>query len=141
MRSVFAYLRDTTIDEVATFLDRTCPSQIGPPWIWESQGDVSLYIRCESGMAANNDLEDGDSILVALGAPPTVTVIADVSGRHSGDDEVRGLLSELLRSFRGVACDDYTSHAWALEEVLSGHKVNGHPFFDYQGWHEANARK
>lgn len=143
MRSVIAYLRDTSSEDVAQFLERICPAQKGPPWIWECHGDACLYVQCKPGGAYDSDLETDvqQSVVAALGGPPAVTVLADVAGRHPGDTEVRALLSALLRTFRGVAQDEYTSHSWTLEEVLSGHQVEGHPFFDYQGWFETDARK
>jgi hypothetical protein len=32
--------------------------------------------------------------------------------------------------------DDYTTHLWSLAKVQGGHRVRGHPFFDYKGWFE-----
>ncbi len=64
-----------------------------------------------------------------------MTVMADVSGRVPGDDEVREFAAFLLSEFRGVAWDDYSCHCWTLVEIQSGTKADGHRFFDDSGWH------
>ena len=69
------------------------------------------------------------------GMLPAVTVMADVSGRVPGDDEVREFAAFLLSEFRGVDWDDYSCHCWTLVEIQSGTKADGHPFFDYSGLH------
>jgi hypothetical protein len=143
MRSVVIYLRNTTAQEVVRLLDRICPAQKGPPWIWERDGDPCLYVQCTSGGAYDFSFEREiqESVVAALGGPPHASVLADVAGRHPGDAEVRALLSALLGTFHGVAQDEYTSHSWTLEQVLSGAKVEGHGFFDHRGWVEQNRRK
>jgi hypothetical protein len=69
-----------------------------------------------------------------------VTVSAHVSGRHPGDDEVHQFVRSLLTRFRGAAQDEYTGHMWSLEEIVSGHRVEGHRFFDYRGWYAERQR-
>ena len=83
--------------------------------------------------------DEYEELLVAIGGQkPSVGLSVDVSGRHPGDDEVRLISQFLLNRFKGFAFDDYLaySHAWTLEEILSGVKVNGLHFFDYQGYFE-----
>src|SRR5262249_25621491 len=94
--------------------------------------DACMYINC-----SDTDVDEGMAYTAAFDAVPSVTITADVSGRHPGDAEVRALLRTVLGVFDGVAQDDYTEHFWTLEEVLSGVNVEGHPFFDYRGWYEA----
>ncbi len=71
---------------------------------------------------------------------PSAYVTVDVSGRVPGDREVREITLGLLRAVpEAVATDDFTSHPWRREEVLNGARVQGHPFFDYQGWYDETA--
>ena len=77
---------------------------------------------------------------------PTVSVVADVSGRHSGDKQVREFVSALLSEFEGLAEDEFTDGFWTLDEIrsrsrkpagsgLSGRR-KGHTFFDWRyAWH------
>jgi len=78
----------------------------------------------------------GDKLTRGLGAggEPAVGVIADVSGRHPGDEQVAAFVSGLLARFAGAAMDEYTTHLWSLAELRGGHRVQEHPFFDYSGW-------
>ncbi len=71
----------------------------------------------------------------ALGRRPELSVVADVSGRVPGDVEVRAFVECLLTRFQGVADDEFAEHCWTLSEIRSGAKVQGHHFFDYEGWH------
>ncbi|MBE9556543.1 MAG: hypothetical protein IMF08_06770 [Proteobacteria bacterium] len=67
---------------------------------------------------------------------PIAYVQIDVSGRIPGDTEVREFILGFLDAVPGtVAEDDYTSHPWTGTEVREGKSIEGHPFFDYQGWY------
>lgn len=107
-------------------------------FVYPSEDDPVLYVSCggydwvqEYGLQ-----EEYDELLQAIGGgTPTVHVLAHVSGRVPGDQEVRFLARCLLGAFRGFAFDDFLSysHAWTLAEIESGALVDGLGFFDYQG--------
>ncbi len=78
-----------------------------------------------------------DEFVQRLGWEPSVSVQVGVSGRHEGGDQVRAFARGLLGEFEGVAQDEYTDHCWSREQILAGERVQGHPFFDYQGWYES----
>jgi hypothetical protein len=130
VRSVFVHLRDATEHEVAVFLQRTYPFQNGPPWICDAAGDPCLYIDFYRDRMIEFEREDLVALASALGREPATSVIADVSGRHSGDEQVRSFVTTMLRQFAGLAQDDYTEHYWTATEVLSGFQMKGHRFFD-----------
>jgi hypothetical protein len=55
--------------------------------------------------------------------------VIDVSGRIDGTAEVHHLVARLLQ--RGVvAMDDYSAHAWTLQEIESKTMIDGRRFFD-----------
>jgi hypothetical protein len=135
MRSIFVHLRDASESEVAAFLQETYPFQQGPVWISEVVGDACLYIDFFRPDQDGGVPSEWDDIARDFGEVPTVNVIADVSGRHPGDEQIRGLVTALLARFNGAATDGYTCHMWSLDEIVSGHRVEGHPFFDYNGWY------
>lgn len=136
MRSVFLYLRDTTENDVGAFLQHTYPFQQGPPWIDDLDGEPCLYIDFYHDASQEFEPEDWASLAKALGCTPTVIVVADVSGRYPGDAQVQSFIVTMLNKFQGLAQDDYTDHCWNAQEVRSGFRVRGHPFFDYRGWFE-----
>jgi hypothetical protein len=68
-----------------------------------------------------------------LGCEPAVSIVADVTGRHPGDDQVRSFAALILGRFKGFAQDDFSDHFWTAQEVLSGHRECGLAFFDYRG--------
>lgn len=134
MRSVFVHLRETTEKRVAAFLQRTYPFQQGPPWICDIRGDACLYIDFCSDVRKEFEPEDWRGLLAALGGEPQISIVADISGRHPGDEQVHAFVLTLLAQFKGIAQDDYTRHCWTTEDIRSGRKVEGHSFFDYRGW-------
>jgi hypothetical protein len=136
VRGVVVHLRDTNEVEVAAFLQRTYPYQQGPPWVCEVDGDDYLRIDFYRDGPREVEPEDWASLTKALGGRPAVSIVVEVSGRHPGDDQVRFFVAAMLGEFQGLAQDDYTKYFWTGEEVLSGHRVRGHPFFDYRGWFE-----
>ncbi len=132
MRSVFVHLEDASEREVQTLLDNLYPGQ-RHPWIAALNGDPCLYIEIldptkYAGWSEIAEVFGGRSFSVSVGA--------DVSGRHPGDWEVREFVTILLRRFKGGAQDDYTDNFWSLDEILAGELKEGHPFFDYAGWHQ-----
>jgi hypothetical protein len=65
--------------------------------------------------------------------------VVDVSGTVPGDREVRDLVLALLECVpEAVATDDYPAHGWRSEEIRDGTRIQGHCFFDYQGWYDEN---
>jgi hypothetical protein len=75
--------------------------------------------------------EDLVGLATALGGGPSTSVMANVSGRHYGDEQIRSFVTTLLGKYAGVAQDEYTKHCWTADEVQSGFQVQGHRFFDY----------
>ena len=138
MRTVLIHLADATQTVVEAALTQSYPGQ-ADPWIAYESDDPVLYIRVGS---SQNELEPDElhRLRTTLGERVT-TVSADVSGRHAGDLAVRSLVSDLLTRFRGLAQDDYTSHFWTLREIQASTTVEGHPFFDYAGWHSSNTEE
>lgn len=139
MRSVFALLKSATNAEVTAFLQRTYSFQMGPPWINAVQGDPCLYINFVQYKHVVSEPDEQTEIIRQLGHEPSVVIMADVSGRHPGDEQVSRFVTAILTQFPGVAQDEYTPHCWTLDEVLQGDLVDGHPFFDYRGWYGADS--
>lgn len=137
MRSVFVYLQDVTEPEITHFLTTTYPFQVGPPWVMEKNGDPVLYIDFYHDLNVEAEVEEWFALMDHFGGEPAVIVVADVSGRHSGTEEVCSFVSTFLRAYSGVAQDDYTQHLWSGDEVEKGARVEGHPFFDTLGWYHA----
>src|SRR5262245_46952443 len=117
MRSVCVHIRDATADEVAAVLQHTYPFEGGPPWICEFAGDPCLYIDFYHDIQHEFPLETRQKIIAAIGKEPQVSVAADVSGRHPGDEQVRTFVLTLLDRFQGIATDDYSDHCWSAEEI------------------------
>ncbi len=126
MRSVIVHLRKATEQEITKFLSETYPFQEEPPWICLANGDACLYINFNSHNKA--DLKE---LATALGYQPAMSVMADVSGRHAGYEEVHSFVSALLKKFDGAVQDDNSEHFWTLDEIDSGHLTGGRRFFDF----------
>jgi hypothetical protein len=95
-------------------------------------GDPYLWIDFYRDGPREFEPEDLACLVKALGAEPSISVVADVSGRHPADDQVRSFITAVRGGFQGLAQDDYTDHDWTVQEVRSGCRVQGHPFFDYR---------
>jgi hypothetical protein len=139
VRSILVFLSAANRDEVAGFLDSRFVRQENAPWLrLAPAGDPVLYINFID--VKNPDLGDDDEILsiasTALGGTPALAIMADVSGRHAGDVEVREFAGGLLGRFPGVAFDDFSNRAWTLAEIEAGLPVEGMTFFDYGGAYE-----
>lgn len=134
MRSVLVFMRDTTEAEVAAYLDGTYPSQ-REPWVVAVDGDPHLYIDLYHDGPREHEPEEWADITCRLGGEPVVGVIANVTGRHPGDKQVAEFVTDLLARFHGGAMDEYTTHLWSLAELRAGRHIEGHPFFDYNGWY------
>ena len=140
MRTVFVHLRNATMDQVEEFLDRTYPSPKGSGWIYSIDGDPCLYIDFYRDLNSEAEPEEIVNLVTALGGHPTVSVGADVSGRHPGDLEVGEFVRRFLTEFEGVAQDDFTEGFWTLDDIqlerkkpstLLGSQVQ-RAFFDYR---------
>ena len=127
MRSVVVHLSKASKVEIVNLLTKTYSVQQGDNWQLEIEGDAYLYIY----LLPNAEAEQ----ISNLGYIPTISIAADVSGRHKGDAQVRSFVSALLSQFDGHVQDDYSNHCWTLEEIHSNKLVNGHKFFDYQGYY------
>jgi|HubBroStandDraft_6_1064221.scaffolds.fasta_scaffold463028_1 hypothetical protein len=141
MRTVLVHLRSATEEQVKSFLTHTYPRQFGPPWICDVDGDACLYINISRDMALYFEPEELASLLKQLGGALTVSVSADVSGRHPGDEQVRDFVYKLLSQFEGLAEDDYTEGFWTQDDIQSERRKprrggrgrpDGHTFFDYR---------
>jgi len=105
---------------------------------WKASPAFSDILYPELCDVQNEELtaEYLEEIQRVLGGLPAVSLSADISGRGSGQVEVFAFVKYFLSQFHGVATDDYTNHPWLLTEIINGEKIQGHPFFDYLGWHE-----
>lgn len=135
MRSIFVHLIGTSQEAVAARLSEMADPS-GREWLFPSCVESkTVYLRFLEEAGLESELESQASLKSSLGRMPEVSVMADISGRIPGDAEVRHIVAFLLRHFRGVACDDYTTHCWTLDEIEADLHVQGHRFFDYEGWH------
>lgn len=142
MRTVLVHLRSGTEEQIAESLSRTYTKQKGPPWICDAGGDACLYINIHR-VSIEFEPEKLASLRKELGGDLRVSVSADVSGRHPGDEQVRDFVYRLLSEFGGLAEDDWTDGWWTLDDVMSERKrtstLSGecHTFFDHRyPWHK-----
>jgi hypothetical protein len=136
MRSVFVHLVGAKREDVALRLSEFAEDVGGDEWRFP-RGSASpiLYIGYYDDMELEWEKKDLDVLRSSLGQLPDLIVAADISGRVPGDAEVREFVSFMLRHFRGVATDDYSSpYPWTLAEIESGARVSGLTFFDYKGY-------
>ena len=140
MRSVVIHLVNTTRDEVRTRLTQFAQAEHGDRWLYPPEApQPSLYIEFYEDYERELEADELARLKSALGQKPEVTVIADISGRVPGDNEVRAFIECLLSAFRGVAQDEYSHHWWSLAEICSGAKPEGNKFFDYEGWYRSTS--
>jgi hypothetical protein len=134
MRSVQVHLIDVKPEDVCAALSAFARQQTPDQWLYPPDAkQPSLYIEFFTDFSAYEP-EDFAVLESALGKRPDVSIVADVSGRVPGDTEVRAFVECLLTRFRGVADDECARHCWTWPEIRSGVKVEGHHFFDYEGW-------
>jgi hypothetical protein len=138
MRSVCFHLIDVARHEVAGYLSAIAdPNGDDGDEGWclpRGSRSPTLFIDFYEDLEAEAETGELAILKAALGRMPDVVVMMTVSGRIPGDAEVVSFADLLMRKFRGVAWDDYTTHCWTLEEIKSRAKAYGHPFFDYAGW-------
>jgi hypothetical protein len=99
---------------------------------FESTTDERAPLYCDWEPAAVERLR------AARGRVPSWSVTADISGRISGDAEVRALVLALLAE-DGVALDDYSDHCWSASQIAENLTRDGLRFFDYRKASDARA--
>jgi hypothetical protein len=142
VRTIFLHLREATEEQVASFLTEAFPSQNGPPWILAVGDDPCLYVDFRRNWQAESEPEEIECLRAVLGGGPSVSLSADVSGRHPGDAEVRNFVSQVLSEFDGVAEDEYTEGFWTKAEIVAEVRKSSNlpgrrerlTFFDHQGF-------
>lgn len=135
MRSILLHFRSVTKAYVNDLLQQICRPAKESGWVFEVEGEPYLYIDFYLEGPREFQPEDWAALVESLGGEPAVSLIVDISGRHPGDKELREFVSAVLSKFDGFAQHEYTNHCWTLPEIVSGHQEEGHPFFDYLGWH------
>jgi hypothetical protein len=133
VRSVLVHLSGCTEAEVHSLLAGAYPTQAGPPRIDLVDGDPCLYIDYYRDDAIELEPPDLERLLERFAGRMPLSVIANVSGRHDGAQQVRRFVETLLESWPGVAEDENSSHLWTLLEVRSGSGVDGRRFFLREG--------
>jgi hypothetical protein len=125
---VWFHLFDASPEAVGALLSEAGCQRVGDDsWNYPAGPQAVVYISLNQA----GSFDPGSAI-----TPGAQTeVLADVSGRVPGDDEVRFLAKLLLSCFRGIAFDDFMSdtHAWTLAEINAGKRFGGLAFFDYLG--------
>lgn len=133
MRTVFAFPPGESTATIA-LLDQHFPQQRHP---WVMNG--ALYIEIDDerfgSLYSDWDPEVVAALATVVGDRPGWGLRIDVSGRIDGTNDVHRLL-DLLLDRGGVAFDDYTDHAWTLQEIQSGVLVDGLRFFDFRAYHQ-----
>ncbi|WP_437095015.1 hypothetical protein [Streptomyces sp. enrichment culture] len=137
MRTVFMFPVADRADTVAC-LDQHL---VGGDGSWTFAERLYVVIDDEETGCLFRDWEPEDVALLetALGYHPTWAVQVDVSGRIDGTAEVCHLAVLLLRR-GGVAFDDYSEHAWTLQEIESEAAIEGLRFFDFRTYYERHRR-
>ncbi|MFC1833597.1 hypothetical protein ACFL2Q_02540 [Thermodesulfobacteriota bacterium] len=128
MRSVHVYLKNVDQATVAEALDLVCNGGSAPQWLWLKDDDAVLYVEFFD-YYGDYEPEEWRRLTRKLGCEPSVSIVADVSGRHDGRREVPAFVRSLLERFPGVVGDDYEFY-WTFREVLSEKKQGGRTFFD-----------
>lgn len=130
MRSIVALLRTTDVASVKRFMSQHCKA-ITRGRVAEGKVGADLYFDREGASDSAEDMLPSDG-------PSTdyVQFGGDISGRIAGEKEVRSFFELALTEFGGFAFEEYTRHAWTLDQTRHGHQEEGHAFFDYRGWPE-----
>jgi hypothetical protein len=136
MRSVFILFKEASRAELVRDFDVKF-ARNGAGWI----RDGSVYIGFYDDAEVEFEPELLERLRALSGRKEVVAVMADISGRIPGDQEVMSFCSQVLGDFSGWAMDDYSSHLWSIEEIRSKSLNAGHPFFDYRGWYDEKAKK
>ncbi len=133
MDSATLHLKHATEPEVAAFLSAVYPFQGGPPWIVVKNNEPCIYIDFYRDLKAEHSESDREKILRGLGAEPSLSVIANLSGRHHpGATAMREFAMSVLSRFEGIAEDAFSNYVWTLEEIALDHRVNGYLYFEWR---------
>jgi hypothetical protein len=133
VRTVFAFPAGERAATIA-LLDQHFPQQRHP---WVMNGALYIEIDDERSGSLYSDWEpEAVAALVSVtGQRPEWALQIDISGRIDGTDEIHQILA-LLLDHGGVAFDDYTEHAWTLQEIQSGALMDGLRFFDFRAYRQ-----
>ena len=146
MRSIFFIFEEQNKNIVASFLDEHCDQSWTEgqykQWNILKNGNPIFYIR---------DIEPIESMLFGMEEDHKQDIFRqnnlqcsllycqiDISGRYEGTPDVQALLSRLFNTVRGYAMDDFTSHLWSYDEIENDVLIEGHVFFDNDGWYEGD---
>jgi hypothetical protein len=131
MRTVFAHLKNVERSAVVAELDNICDKRNVQldQWLCLKNGDPVLYV---SFYKDYQELEpdEWNQLIKRLGCEPSISIVADVSGRHDGRAESISFLRSVLSSFDGVVQDD-SQHVWTIQEILNDGQQEEHRFFAY----------
>lgn len=134
MRSVFVYFTEASRADVAQFLDAHFSRGDGEHWAYHDRLLIGFYDDAEKEL----EPEEFAALQTRLKRRNVFAAVADVSGRTDGHKEAWFFCQQLLAHFSGFAMDDFSTHLWTLDEIRSGQRHEGHPFFDHAGWHDEN---
>jgi len=137
MRSIFVFIKKSDKEQVISCLNSICTKQNGSAdaWIIETNGEPVLYVEFSENTFKNEiGVNEWNDLVSKLGVEPKMSISVDISGRHDGKNEVMKFLASFLEINEGYVMDDYTDYAWSFNEINNSVLVEGHPFFDYNGW-------
>lgn len=137
MRSVFFHLTNTSREEFTEWFRSIAGSENPGHWCFPLPPESPvLWIYFAGDLLLECEPEEIAPLVAILGGLPSLIVMVDVSSRVPGTVEVQTIAGHILRKYQGVAWDDHTTHCWTLNEILNGFLVEGHPFFDCEGWYQ-----
>jgi hypothetical protein len=136
MRSIFLHVANATREKVLAHLgkiaidQRTHPQDRSATWLYPVNSNPTIYVteRCDDDRY--DDPAVATAVHAALGGHPSVELQCDVSGRISGDAEVRAIVRHMLDAFKGVASDDVSTNVWTGDEIRKDIRKDGLRFFD-----------
>lgn len=131
LRSIFVHLVNAEKSDVSEVLDDSYKRNNDEPqqWLCLEDNEAVLYIEYYSDYHEYESVE-WSRLDERLGAKPSITVVADVSGRYSGRSKAVELVQILLSNFEGIAQDD-SEGAWSLNEIVEDRTYEGNVFFPY----------
>ncbi len=138
MRSIFIHFSNAGEQEILSALDGVA-ERMGPNH-WQSSTASETEIWC--CVTAEFDDWEPEAMVALRGAMPAPSkfIQADVTGTIPAQDVVSEFCEAILLAVPGaVVTDDHTSHPWTVHEMRAGAVVQGHPFFDTQGWYDDTA--
>ncbi|MEW6128620.1 MAG: hypothetical protein AB1757_16395 [Acidobacteriota bacterium] len=102
MRSVFGHLKNAPEEEVIEWLTSFVGMRSADGmWRYPNEKTPVLYIEFYHDYQTEFESEDYQNLLSKLGNKPSITIVADVSGRVPGITEVKLFIIELLKQFDG----------------------------------------